>query len=269
MSDIERLKNKLARLSANTDAMDATGREIQAADGKGLLRAVLQEIDETILAREIIFRNAAGSTLGFEVANRRLLRVSDWPAKSIPAAAATALKLPFADAASPAIDALAKLLQVFLKDRDSLTVSFARLSRSSDASEIGCSAAALAEAWSLDLYATSEASQKRLLEKFIASCADLVQAWLLIDGLDILRSGGPADQVQQLTELSRGDIAAFDEQLVHASPAAERAHCMLLGTKEPKSATILYAKNAESRAFMLLPAEHWPEISALWHRINR
>src|SRR6056297_1357048 len=72
MSDERRLENKLARL-AEPAAAPGPGRALSLAGPGGALRAVLAEIDETVLPRRLHFAAGGAVRLSVEVAERRIL----------------------------------------------------------------------------------------------------------------------------------------------------------------------------------------------------
>ncbi|RDC68067.1 hypothetical protein DLJ49_20245 [Rhodovulum sp. 12E13] len=67
--DLPRLLRKLAAPRA-----PAGGRGGALGEGDAALAALLDEIDETVMARRLLLANAAGDELALEVCNRRLLR---------------------------------------------------------------------------------------------------------------------------------------------------------------------------------------------------
>ena len=75
MADESRLHDKLAKLAAQAGTVGAHGRILQPWPDTGNLGEILQEIDETILARLLTFENGSGASISFEVSNRRLLRL--------------------------------------------------------------------------------------------------------------------------------------------------------------------------------------------------
>lgn len=71
--DLQRVLRKLA--ASPNPAPDCAGRPVAQVPPLGTLSGVLEEIDETVMARCLVLQNGTGATLELEVCNRRLLAV--------------------------------------------------------------------------------------------------------------------------------------------------------------------------------------------------
>ena len=221
MSEAHRLQDKLAKLGAAAEGADSGGRNIRAADKKGLLLAILHEIDEAILGRELTFLNDAGSILVFEVAARRLLGLGEQSGAAKSPSYDTILKQSFSEPSETLFDALAALLDDFLADTSKLVVRSRKLSRATDPSEIGCSAEALAHAWSLELYRGKGSASADQLDEFFAACAEISLASVQFDAENIHKKSGSKDALGRLVELAQRDHSHLDK----VSP-----RCVVLGS---------------------------------------
>ncbi|MEO1679437.1 MAG: hypothetical protein AAFU80_14900 [Pseudomonadota bacterium] len=73
-AELHSMLTRLAEPEAERSAGPA-GRAVAAVPPLGLVSGVLQEIDETVMARRLVLTNRAGGVLALEVGNRRLLEV--------------------------------------------------------------------------------------------------------------------------------------------------------------------------------------------------
>ncbi len=73
MSSTGRLKSTLAKLAASPGEVTDGARRIAAEDVRDRIAGILDEIDETVLARDILVRNASGAFLSITARNRRLI----------------------------------------------------------------------------------------------------------------------------------------------------------------------------------------------------
>ncbi len=268
MSDIHRLQDKLAKLSAATEGADSGGRNIRAVDKKGLLLAILHEIDETILARELTFQNDAGSALVLEVAARRLLGLAEQSGAAKSPSYDTILRQSFSEPSETLFGALAALLDEFLEGASKLVVRSKKLSRATDPSEIGCSAEALAQAWSLDLYDGDGSAAADQLDEFFAECAEISLASVQFDAEKIHRISGQEDELGRLVELAQRDHAHLDKFLDECIAKSATPRCVVLGSSHGNRESILYVAAGTTRALFMISSEQLADIISLWHRVG-
>ncbi len=76
MSETDKLRNKLSKLAEADAGIPGHEREVRAADSYDCLTKILDEIEEIVLPRDLMLRNAAGQTLSLTVKNRRLIRLN-------------------------------------------------------------------------------------------------------------------------------------------------------------------------------------------------
>lgn len=268
MSEIHRLQDKLAKLRAAAEGVDSGGRNIRAADKKGLLLAILHEIDETILGRELTFHNDAGSTLVFEVAARRLLGLGEQSGAAKSPSYETILGQSFSEASGTLFDALAALLDDFLADTSKLVVKSRKLSRATDPSEIGCSAEALAQAWSLDLYNGNGSASTDQLDEFFAACAEISLASVRFDAENIYQKSGQEDELQRLVELAQCDHSHLDKLLDECIAKANPPRCVVLRSSQGNRESILYVAAGTARALFMISSEIFSDVISLWRVVS-
>lgn len=253
MSDDKRLKDKLARL-----ADDGDGR---ASPGDDPLRAIVLEIDETILPRRLTFRAADGAELALEAANRRLLSFLDLPADVAGEAERATLLAPLPPDDGAALAAAADALGLFVRRHGPAQVTTGPLDRDLDPSGIGRSASAIAEALGLDLYTPPvPVILPDPARGFEAGLAEFALATAIL-GKDAAPAAGPdAVAVRRLSETGAD---ALDGLLAHLGPVEARAGRFLLlagGTE----ALFLGQADAGRAVAALVPATHAGVVVALW-----
>ena len=268
MSDINRLQDKLAKLGAPERA-DRRGRIIRAPDRNGLLRAILQTLDETILARALTFQNDSGDTLVFEAAARRLLCLGAPSGGTRAQPVDSIVGQSFPAEGGPLVDSLAALLDDFLEGTSQLFVRSAKLSRAANPADVGCSADTLAKAWSLDLYGAQEngaqdVSTTNQVEKFVTACAQFSTASVRFDGDNIRQTTGEEVELGRLRDLTRLDLSHLDRLLDRCLSNADTPRCVVVRSDLPGTLSILYVASGTAKALLMVPQERVADIHALW-----
>ena len=227
-------------------------RRLAADDAEGLMAAILCEVDETMLGRELDFRNGRGETVGLDVLGRRLLRVRAIApadrAAPFPGLAGT----PLADPQAPAAAALRALLAEFVAGSDSLTVTARKLARRPQSADLGCAPQALAEAWGLVLRDDGPEG----IAGFIAACDALADAWLALENrAPSARSGDPA-LAARLAAIAAAGIAL---------PERNAPGCIVLDG--PGGAQLLlYGRDGGQEVLMAFPADRLEAVLDAWQR---
>ncbi|MBV1867954.1 MAG: hypothetical protein KUG69_08630 [Marinosulfonomonas sp.] len=266
MNDTERLQDKLAKLSSAKENIGAGGREISARDKSGFLLAILNEIDETVMARLLVFRNDAGNTVELEVVNRRLLRVAGSSTQAMPDT--TLPGQVFSEANGLLATSLSEVLEKFLTESEQVFVQAKRLEQAPDPTIIGCACKILAQAWSLNLYPSHGCAAADLIEKFIATCADIASAWVQIENGNVEHTGGAEKQVKRLVEIVDETLVEFDAGLNKHLLGSKVTRCVTLGPQGETGDVVLYAKSMTSGAVMVLPDAHLTDVIAKWRSLQ-
>lgn len=256
MTEDRRLRDKLAKLAA-----EETGGGERRLAGGDLARAILDEIDETILARRLSFRREDGATLAVEVANRRLLALAELPA-DISQADRARLLAPLPADDEDALQAVAEALRGFASGRGTLAVTATPLGRAVGPGTGGRSAAAIARVLGLDLYdRPAPPVAPDPAEGFGPGLARLAHAVAVVEGGRPLPATGPdADAVDRLTRLDAAAVAALEAEL-GASDGGEARFLLLSAAGE----ALFFGRTPEGRAVAaILPAEHAGPVAALW-----
>jgi hypothetical protein len=263
MSDIDRLRDKLSKLAGPSNIAPDGWREVVATDKSEFLRAVLNEIDETILARNLTFRNGKDASFSLEVANRRLHSVTDATPAALKSAAPELLGAQFSETGDTLTEPLAAMLVLFFEGAEQISVNTAKSAMPLDPDNIGCAAEVIATSWSLKLYENKQENADKKVGAFIDQCLGLATSWVQFDANGVHLSAGEQEAIQRLTELAQQNLSDFDKRLV--ATFDEGAHCVVIGFGPDEGQSILYVKSANAGAFMDVPSDNLAEIHKLWH----
>ncbi|WP_160765438.1 hypothetical protein [Kangsaoukella pontilimi] len=256
MNDFARLEQKIGKLR-DRERAPGDGRALRAADGPGLLAALLQEIDEIILPRRVTLTLANGTSINLAVSNRRLQGVLAPAPDALSKVAGVALKGAEDDAAAGIKAGLAKLFE----GGGSVGLIATRLGDDDLGSDAGVSASLLARAWSIDLGPAGPADPGEVITRFLGEIGNAASCWLKIEGEDIVeQSGGEADLAQL------ADTAAFflDAYLNKRDSLVGHGRGAKLVTLESESRALIFVDGEGHSAFVTAPAGGLARIVSLW-----
>jgi len=228
VSDLERLGDKLSKLGASTSSSGKYGREIEVSQSAGFLCAVLLEIDETILARTLNFRNETGAGFTLEVANRRLHSVVEITLKGL-IKANELVGQQFSEQGDNLIAPLADLLNEFFAGSKKIFVYPTRRVDGHEPQNIGCAAEVLATNWSLSLYEDVQADTNGTTSAFVEFCSEIAVASVQFNTSGIVKASGNPQEIEHLKKLANYDISEFDIQLTKTF--GETPRCVVVGSR--------------------------------------
>lgn len=194
MDDFSRLEAKLAKLRQRASA-PGESRTIRGTPER-LLAAVVSQIDETILPRELGFTQG-DTSIFIAVANRRLQALA--AASALRDAAAGLVGKAIADAEDPALGQLRDVLIGLLAAGDVWTISSRRQSGDGFPSDIGVPSGPLARAWQIAASGAGRENPDAELADYLKSLGARATAWLLIEGEEVKDQSGPEDIVAGLS----------------------------------------------------------------------
>lgn len=193
MDDFSRLEAKLAKLRQRAKAPGE--HRIIRGEPERLLAAVVTEIDETILPREIRFASGEAS-FSIAVANRRLQALMS----VIPVQDATARLIGKAitDVEDGALAEVRKALTLMLSRGGDWTIASQRQAGDGFPSDVGVPSGPLARAWEVAAVGESRANPGAALEDFLTALDARASAWLLIEGEEVKKQSGSETVVADL-----------------------------------------------------------------------
>ncbi len=259
MKDIERLSGAVAKLGAKPEPRAAHGRVLDAVNPQGLFEAVLGEIEETILGRELWLRNARGEEVRLEVSGRRLLRMCSVAPKELGGACEPHIGAPIIDAHGPASCAVAEVLSAMAKGSPSIAVVSSKLSRCPDSAETGCSTEALLASWT-----RRKTSFARFNPPPVAARVTRISTYsnalvLLADGR-LIRQEGEQELICHLTHMSRIESL----QAGRFPPGRGIQSFILISAATCEENTILYARDETHALLAHFTGHSASTLVSLW-----
>lgn len=250
MTARDRLNSKLAKLKGGSGSEEPT----VFGGTDGIVAALLAEIDETILPREMVLTNEKGEEARLLVAGRRLLRVGG-PGERLDAAQAASGER---DAEHGAVDAIAAAfhgtLRGFLDRAEEIGVTARRPGYRVDPTEVGCSVDMLSQP------GTEPGGPPAPVADPIAAGLAAARAGLRLSGDRITGStGDPA-----LAEGLRGFAETALADLTRDTDRADgRLSCRILRAAAPGGMLLAHIARGEDAALLLTPEGALAELLAL------
>lgn len=251
MSDETSLERKLERLAASGLATGAS-RQL-TGDPDGLLRQILIEIDDTVLPRSLRLEASATRAATIEIKGRRLLKVLG----NVGPASAHLEGRPLDAEGEDDTAALKAYFEALVGSAKTVRATMQPLDRTPSAGELGLSARALADAWSINLEPRADADGPRVAAGLISDLGDAVLGWR-IDG-ETQQAGGSDVAVATLSDLP----LAPDTPLL--SPSARYAMAVI--HRRDGESAIVVARIETTTVALHLAAQAATRAVSLWRKI--
>ena len=259
MSEFARLEEKLAKLRARERAPDEK-RKLRGAGADALLAALVTEIDETILPRQLSF-DTPGGMVHLAVANRRLQALI---APAPPAIPEDLVNHALPDAEDPKLAELGTALKTVLAEAETVAISAVRL-KASFASDIGVPAVQLPRVWSVD--APMAATPGDVLERFLGGLDTASAAWLRIEGEEVTGQGGAEDKVAALGESAAIFLDGYFSKFDTAFRTPAYACGTLISADQDAGNALFFVEIDSLSAFIVAPPEKILGIATAWQRL--
>lgn len=244
-----------ARLQRLTERVRVTGlghRRLSEQDARALATALLRDIDETILPRHVRVTTNTGRTVLLDIAGRRLLRLE------IPGSGG-AVGQP--DDPLEAAQLISAELKRALANATELTLQTQRVDSAQDRSDVGCSAASLADAMGLDLDALEGES---LTDKALRAVSRHAGAVLVLDGHGrCTRRIGDDGMTSDLETLARDHLREITATMVQAMGRGHGRGCLCLGVHPDSGAHLICTLQDKSRILAWVDARATPALLPL------
>lgn len=256
MTELDRLRSRLARLT-DIPVVGAEGRRVLTGpDGPVSALAMQREIEETQLPRVLAFLNERGEALGLHVKAGRVLAVVDLPGQ----AEQCSLRGKHLSESDPAdTSGVASCLARFLRHTQSVRVHSSLRPPPIDPAAMGLNTAAcfavVASLW--------QDEQPSGLCDLASRLASLDAAWIRIDGSEIVEHHGDGPRIARLLdfaelEMSAGLFASSDDE----PDLADR--CVLYCAEGDRSDAVLAGQLNGQTVFVAFRAAEMPSVLAIW-----
>jgi hypothetical protein len=267
------------------------------------LAALLREINETVLARALMFESSGGSSLTLDVAGRRILRLT----------AASGLQGAEICLAAPTLedeqkDDLIKLLQAVAAPRHELRVVSGPMEREIDGVSVGLPVALLADLCLIELNQLADADPEpepppvrraapepepepakpdlaapitlpdeappksapepeggAFLGRLARDTGPALMAWLISGGADDGATHGPEEMVSHLQDFLADEAEAIGRQLDLVSMVPAGPVCMVLGATLVDGHSILCARAGEGILLGVIEGDGTQTVLRAWN----
>jgi hypothetical protein len=187
--------------------------------------------------------------------------------EGLPPAAAALSAQPLTDLDAAGIAALRAALDGFLAGALRLSVRAGPLPESRDPALLGVAAAALAEAWSVEIGAEAGAAPEAALDRFVADCGGEALAWLRVEADAPGDSAGDPAGVARLAAFAADGLAQFRASDPAREPGAPR--CVVLGRQDVSGALLVIAEVGARTVLLLVPPARLAPVTAAWRNLIR
>ncbi len=241
-----RLKNRVARLADRRSDARQSPRALEGSSTGALLSALLMEIDETILPREISVETDDGKDVVVSASNRRLVGLSNAdPAECTdPKFVLDRLRAVFAGAATATIE-LARAEAAFSRGHN------------------GVSAESLLATL---LFKVEDRPEPNPIPIFFAALQNQMLAWVTLSHAGRLhKHGGDARWKDRLVDLTRSQLANLEAQRRQSQVSPTQSSCVLLNFGDEDGFILLYARSTTSGFLAMLPMACLTEIQSAWN----
>lgn len=295
---------RLQSLQAPSRLAPGGSRVIADFQDPNPLEALLREVNETILARALMFESSGGASLTLEISGRRVLRLTS----------ATGLSGADRCLAAPALeeeqkDDLIKLLQAVAAPKHELRVSSSPPEREIDGVSVGFPVALLADLCLIELNEVTGAHDPEPMpvpepeaEVFAEPeeapepepipptppVADVVQgpvgaaflsrlaqdtgptlmAWVISGGVEDGRTEGPEEMVSHLQGFLEDEFEPLTRQLDLVSMVPAGPVCLVLGATLVSGHSILCARSGDGILVGVIEGDGTQTLLRAWNSAN-
>ena len=238
----------LAQLKRGEDGVE------DSAETDDMFAPVLQEIGETVLPRELRFRNDRGEELALIVSARRVLRISEILPGALAAKFPALAEHPLSKDAGPQLQAFRELLETLFAGTEELSVTSTRPSTEATTSDIGWGTDFLARLWSENGPGAGREPEQDLL----SALCDAAAAHIVWTDEEITGRKGPDSALTLLQSL------AETEAMARPAGADAGPVCTVLPASDDHGTALVDLRAGDVRALFLLPGFGAARIARIW-----
>ncbi len=282
MTKSENLLKRITRI-ADAGTTYKQGRRVLAeGSNAAILPALLQEIDETILARELTFHSDTGNSITLVAKGRRLWRVCAAKPKNLIPKGIDLIAVNLSDSDEDEMRALAKLMHKFAETAKSLSVSIAKTEPDSDYSAMGLSVRILRDTWgvsaevstgvSADAAATDDDPKDAAatpggpasLQEFVDGLSNEILASVVMADDTLISSSGSDKQIKLLQDLIKEHLGTMDAEFKKLRNKASPQSLIILN--RDNKYFIISARMKNQTALIVCKHEKMPHIVTVWQQ---
>ncbi len=228
-------------------------RIISLGDPADNATAILNEIDQTILARQLSFTTGSGDVLSLDVVGRRALRV---------VAGGGAVEAGKYLTESDDLDDFLQMVLGFGHEAKEVSVINNEPSEGLDSSIVGLAAARMMKRIKDIEYAPESGS---VAQKILNRIPD-ADIWLIIRGEDAGESFGDNDLIETLREFADSQLESIDSHLDSLAQKPDAAVATIIGNLSGDGKVMLCLRTGDQLAFAVLPTGSVSTTMLAWQR---
>lgn len=255
MTDEDRLQNVVSRLKAQDTFLTGGERKVTLSDEPSGLQAILVEISETVLARELRFAANSGRVLSLLVSARRVHQVVAAPNKNL-------VGQDLSEEEQTQAGDLKALFAAVLGNAQTLSISATRPDQSVDPTSVGWSADTLASLWGVELF--PEPIDPPTLAEFLDHFRAIRLAELRFEGGRQAGSDGDEDQIEVLENIAKPLLGIADVTGRVFGDESDRT-ITVLGTGPAGAVSGVVVQAGGQGAALLLPSDQIDAALAFWN----
>lgn len=255
MSELNALAKKLAELASDNAVFDAGARVISETGEPAPIAAILREIDDTVLERNLEFRTA-DATINLIASGRRLRGIL----RVVPDTQSGAIGQSLAREEPAVVQAAYDLLHKMCGNTDHLTVRHLAPEPFGQSGERGISAQGLSELWNTDM----DAAPKPPMERFLAANASGFSSLLHIRQGEVVATAG---EVKALQTIWKSQVDDFRKAHKKALAGEDGPQLISLDGALSEGASAAVAIFEKDLALIAYQSDHFGRMQSSWQRI--
>ena len=255
MSDLNALAQKLAALISKGDVFDAGARVISQGGSPSPMAAILAEIDDTILERDLEFKSGS-NTANVIVAGRRLRGIY----ALTPSTGNEAIGETISREEPETVQTTFTLLSDFFANADKLTVRSLPPEPFGKGGERGISARGLAELWQVEM----DEAPKPPMERFLRANAQIIISLMHVSGGEIASTSGNFDALQTIWTTQ---VQEFRDKHKNALNGEDGPKLICLEGALDDGSSAALAVVDDDIALLAYQTEHLGALHASWRTI--
>lgn len=258
VSDLNVLAQKIAALAAVDEVFEAGARVVSRAGQPAPVAAILREIDDTILERNLEF--AAGeNTVNLIISGRRLRGVLS--ASPTPKDASSVIGHMLSRDEPDVLSATCELLHTLFDLQTEVTVKSLPPEPFGKGGDRGISARSLAEIWQIDLDETPQPPMVR----FLAANVGAISAMLHVSDGETVANSGDSDALETIWDTQ---VLAFQKSQKAYRTADDGPQLICLEGALADDTAAAFALAGDDVALIAYQPDHLAAMLASWHAIT-
>ncbi len=261
----ENLLDRISRIAEAGTTFKQGRRVLSEGKNEAILPALLQEIDETVLARELTFHSDTDKSITLVAKGRRLWRICAAQPNSLIPKGADLKNANISGDDEAAMAALRKLMQEFAKSANMLSVSISETDPDNDYRAMGISVRMLRDMLTTAA-AAADTAESNQLKGFVESLKAKALASAVMADDNLIYSSGTDKQIKLLESLLNDQLEAMNADTSKLQKTASRRN--LIAMNRDSKYFIICARTSDQAALIVCKPDILPEIVSTWQQME-